>query len=317
MKLLTPIKEKPEDYDAIEKEISIAFKKFIYIPLMKELGLGQVSLKNSIDDLSDAIQRGRIQFNRGKFTGKFTTKLAKELRAIGATWSRQYSAFILPSSQLPPEVRRAVDVSESRFQSTASKINKILSEMSPAEIAGKMKLESLFESSLWKVDKEFQKSVKGITIAPKLTEHQAKRISTEYTQNMQLYIKDWAEKEIVELRDRINERATKGYRYETVIKEIEKSYGVSQRKAKFLARQETSLMMTKFKQVRYEDAGVNEYIWGCVAGSPNHPVRPMHKALEGKIFRWDKPPKVNDKGEKKNPGQDYGCRCFARPIVKF
>ena len=53
-----------------------------------------------------------------------------------------------------------------------------------------------------------------------------------------------------------------------------------------------------------------------VVGSPNHPVREMHKALAGKVFSWDDPPITNEKGDRNNPGQDYGCRCYARPIVE-
>jgi SPP1 gp7 family putative phage head morphogenesis protein len=95
---------------------------------------------------------------------------------------------------------------------------------------------------------------------------------------------------------------------------------VSANKAKFLARQETSLMTTKLKETRYREAGVNEYKWKTVAGSKLHPVRPSHKILEGRIFRWDDPPITTPPGEavrRNNPGQDYNCRCFAQPIVRF
>lgn len=101
---------------------------------------------------------------------------------------------------------------------------------------------------------------------------------------------------------------------------IQDSYDVSANKAKLLALQETSLLMGKFKQVRYADSGVQEYRWGCVAGTKNHPVPPWHKALEGKIFRWDGPPITSKLGEpvhRSNSGEDFNCRCFARPIVRF
>ncbi len=112
-------------------------------------------------------------------------------------------------------------------------------------------------------------------------------------------------------------RTSQGYRYETLVAEIQKSYGISQRKAKFLARQETSLLMSKFKQVRYQEAGSNEYIWDCVAGSSAHPVRHFHLLNRGKIFRWDTGAPINANGDRKNPGQDYNCRCFAKPIIRF
>lgn len=38
-------------------------------------------------------------------------------------------------------------------------------------------------------------------------------------------------------------------------------------------------------------------------------VRPSHAANHGKIFSWDNPP---DTG---HPGEDYGCRCRAKPLL--
>ena len=55
---------------------------------------------------------------------------------------------------------------------------------------------------------------------------------------------------------------------------IQKSYGVTANKAKFLARQETKLLTTTLKEVRYVDAGVTKYKWKSVTGTAAHPVRP-------------------------------------------
>lgn len=315
---LTPIKETREDYEAIRLQILELFRKEIYLPLVEEFALPKTTLiKNSLSDLVDAIRSGRIQFYRGRFTGKFNSTLSRELRRIGAEWDRKQGSFAVPQSKLPADIRIAIAASEDRFRRMAAAINKRLAEMSPAEIAGKINFEKHFDSTLFKTDKKFQKSIEGITVAPQLTKEGRARIAAEYSNNMQLYIQDFAEKEITELRNRIQERSFAGFRFEGIKKEIQDSYGVSVNKAKFLAKQETSLLMTKFKQVRYQAAGVNDYKWGCVAGSAGHEVRPMHKALEGKTFQWNNPPVVNKKGERKNPGQDYGCRCFAIPLVKF
>ena len=80
---------------------------------------------------------------------------------------------------------------------------------------------------------------------------------------------------------------------------------------------ENYLYVTKLKETIYTDAGVPKYKWGTVVGSPGHEVRHSHAILKGKIFRWDNPPVVNEKGDRKNPGEDFGCRCFAIPIVEF
>ena len=100
-----------------------------------------------------------------------------------------------------------------------------------------------------------------------------------------------------------------------ISKKIQDSFGVSESKAKFLARQESRLLLSNYHQGVMEKAGVEKYMWKCVVGTEEHPVRPYHKKNDGKIFSWDNPPTVNDAGEKKHPMQDYNCRCLAIPVI--
>lgn len=320
---LRPIKESTEDFEAVEKRIKDLFRKLVYLPLLKELGEPRKSLKNATGDyeaLLDALFKGTVTFSRGVFTGRFNAQVSKELKKIGARWDRKTASFRIHQSSLPPELRSAVAASELRFEEKLAGIDRKLGQILPDEIADQFKGSDLFDRTLWRTEKDFQASVKNITVAPQLTPERSKRIADEWQDNMKLWIKDFAEKEIKELRKDMKKSVFTGNRYESAVKTIQKSYGVTERKAKFLARQETSLLMTKFKETRYTDSGVNEYKWGCVAGSKLHPVRPAHKSLEGKIFKWDNPPITTAPGEparRNNPGQDYNCRCFARPIVRF
>lgn len=314
---LPPIREHRDDYDRIERDILRVLKKELYSPLLRELGAPTTPLKNSLDDLVRAVEMGRIRFDRGVFRGTFSATTSRELKKLGAKWDRTQRAWRLHYSDSPKELRDAIATSEARFLKVVRRIDERLNKALPEEIAGKVDVAKSFDTALWRVERDVGASLKGIAITPKFTPEQAKKIADEYTQNLRLDIKGWAEKEIVELRKRVQERALKGQRYEDLAEEIGKSYRVARSKARFLARQETSLLMTKFKETRYTDAGVNEYRWQCVVGSPNHPVRPMHKALEGKIFSWDNPPITSPDGRRNNPGQDFNCRCSAKPIVRF
>lgn len=316
-KILPPIKETFEDYDEIERRIIELFKKEIYLPLLKSIGLKPKTLQNSTDDLLRAIQTGQIYFYRGHFKGRFNSTLSKELRSLGARWDRRQGSWKIPLSSLSIEIKNAISMSESKFIDSIKTFNRALQQILPEEIAGRLDLKKLFDTSLHRTEQKLRQGMKGIVVVPELTPEARARIAEEYTKEMQLFIKGWTEKEIQKLRKTVEARAFSGMRYETLVGTIQKSYGVSQSKAKFLARQETNLMLTKFKEVRYQAAGVHEYIWGCVAGSKSHPVRPLHKKLEGKKFRWDDPPITDEKGNRNNPGEDYGCRCFAKPIVKF
>lgn len=321
---LKPIKESTEDYEEVELKLIELFRKEIYLPLLKELNIGK-TIKNAKWDVSgksllEAIRSGRITFNRGTFSGRFNAQVSKELKLLGAKWDRQQGTFKIPQSELPMDIRNVISASESKFLEKIAGIDEKLAKLVPAEIADKVKIEKIFDRTIYKTNKSFEESVKGITIVPELTSDQRKKIASEWQDNMKIWVRDFTEKEITSLRKDVQKSVFQSDRYESMFDQIQKSYDVSRNKAKFLARQETSLLMTKLKETRYQDAGVNEYKWGCVAGSKNHPVRTWHKALEGKIFTWNNPPITTKPGEpvrRNNPGQDYNCRCFAIPVVRF
>lgn len=323
---LKPIIESTEDYEAVERKIIELYRREIYLPLMRDLKIPRSKvLKNSIEDLVSAIQTGRITFSMGIFRGRFSAAISKELKRLGARWDRKQGTWKISQSFLPIEVRSAISASEVRFQEKIAEIDARLSALSPEIFADKLKVAGSFDTLLWKTDRSFEASIRGITISPKLSPETRRRVSQEWEKNMQLWIQDFTEKEVQKLRKDVQTAAFSGNRYESMIATIKKSYGVTQSKAKFLARQETSLLMAKYKQTRYEDAGVRKYKWTCVhmpkqkKGAPYVPgeVRYSHGILDGKVFRWDQPPVVNEKGERKNPGQDYNCRCYAIPIVEF
>ena len=317
IKILKPIQEDPSDYDRMEDKILENWKINLYLPLIKLIDAPTNVLQNSSDDIVKAIKDGRIRFNKGQFTGRFNSLVTREMKKIGAVWDRKQGSFKIPYGKLSTGMKTAISLSEDKWNRTIDKLDKLISAMSPAKIAEKVQIEDLFNTTLLKMDEKIRGSMRAMTVTPELSRVDRAKIAKDYTNNMKLYIQEWTQKEIKTLRKEVMVAAQGGNRYETLVKDIQRRYQVSQSKAKFLARQETSILMSEFKKVRYQAAGVEEYIWGVVVGSAKSPVRPMHKKLEGRTFRWDDPPVVNGKGDKKNPGCDYGCRCFAKPIVKF
>ncbi len=318
---LSPVKDRPDEWDDIEQHIKTVLMRAIYVPLLKVLKRKASALKNSAYDvICDAIVRGVIQFHKGSFAGKFNASISRELKDLGAKWDRKTRAWKIPMAELPYEVRSAISVSGFSFQKKIDEIDRKLAQVLPEEVADKIKLDQLFDRTIWKVNKRMSDTLKGIQVGPNLTRERSKKIAKEWENNLKLYIQDFTKQEVKSLRSRVKETILSGNRYESLYSEIQKSYGVSARKAKFLARQETGLLMAKFTETRYKEAGVKRYKWGCVKGTAAHPVRPAHKALEGKIFSWDNPPITTAPGEpirRNNPKQDYNCRCFAIPIVTF
>lgn len=320
IKKLAPIKETLDDFDECEEKIRQLFRREIYYPILRDLSVNQSTLKNSKNDLLEALRTGRVTYNHGKFSGRFSSTVSKELKSLGARWDRKQGTWNIPQSKLPLDVRMAISVSTARFERTVSKIDRTLSKILPAEIADKLHVSKIFDTTLWKTDRDVKATLKSVSIPPDLTKKRVQDIADDWENNLKLYIKKFSEEEIASLRKKVKESVFAGNRYGSLVKTIQRSYEVSENKARFLARQETGLLMAKFKASRYKESGIDEYQWACVAGSKNHPVRPWHKALENKIFRWDDPPVTTKPGEaqrRNNPGEDYNCRCYPIPIVRF
>lgn len=322
---LRPVKIASDDFDAMEVYLRDIFKREIYAPLMEILNEPPSKLQNSMSDVIAAIRRGTLYFSRGQFKGQFSAKISAELKRQGAKWDYKNKSYRIPKVDLSMGLRQAVSASEVALSDTIKKIDKRVQQILPDEVAASFKGQPYFDSALHKTDDELRSSMKAITVQPKLTDVQRAKIAEDYTNNMRLFIRDFTQEQIKSLRKEIEANVFKGARRESMVKSIQDSYDVSANKAKFLARQETSLMMTTFKETRYKQAGVNRYKWHSVTGSALHPVRPAHKALadlskKGDTFSWDDPPITTEPGEpvrRNNPGQDYNCRCFAIPVVDF
>lgn len=326
---LNPIRGNYSEFDRIERAIMEKLRKLFFGPLMAELSATPSKALNNApgeyDSLRAALASGRVTFSRGMFSGRFNAAISKELKALGARWDRKTGTFKAPLPSLPYDLQVSIRSSESKFQEKIAGIDKRLAQILPESIAGSIRLTDMFDSTLWKADKNFRDSVKGITIAPTLTAAQRKKIAEDWQTNTEISIKGLVDKQVIKLRKDLQKSVFTGNRYDSAIGAINKSFGEAKSHAKFIARQETKLLITKFQEVRYADAGIKEYTWHAVAGTPKHPVRPRHDALakaskNGKIYRYDDPPRTSEDGEParyNNPGQDFNCRCHARPVVRF
>lgn len=106
----------------------------------------------------------------------------------------------------------------------------------------------------------------------------------------------------------ITRGAQRGALGTNIAKDIQKSFGVSKNKARFIARDQTAKFNSDLSRLRQTSVGVEEYIWST---SRDERVRPTHRAKEGRKFRWSDPP--SDTG---HPGEDFNCRCVAIPVFE-
>lgn len=109
----------------------------------------------------------------------------------------------------------------------------------------------------------------------------------------------------------VEEAHANGLRVEELAGQIKDRFGVSDRRAELLARDQSLKLNAQINQHRQRSAGVTQYRWRTVG---DERVRPMHSVLNGTVHSWEAPPEVAP-GRNEHPGGDYQCRCAADPIL--
>ena len=108
-----------------------------------------------------------------------------------------------------------------------------------------------------------------------------------------------------------------GIRSSAIASQLADQFGVTERRAKFIARDQTAKVNSAVAQKRIISSGFEYFQWKT---SRDSRVRDRHRAIADKVteygrgvYRYDNPP-LSDKGEPILPGTDYQCRCTQRPV---
>lgn len=126
------------------------------------------------------------------------------------------------------------------------------------------------------------------------------------SQNSQL-IRSLLDQELERVSGIVERGLQEGKTYKDVAKEIKQSFGITDRRAKLIARDQTKKLNSSLTKLRQTELGVEEYTWRT---GGDERVRPTHRHNNGKKFRWDTPPPITG-----HPGNDINCRCVAIPVL--
>lgn len=313
------MKELPEikDYDIYHKLILkkiINFWNDVFFNFLEKVNAEPVL--NSDEVIYNAMLTGKVIYDNRKFTPKtkFSNAMAKELEAIGAKYKN--GAYHLPANKLPVRIQEAWSKVRINNQNKYKEIMKYLDGVREnlEFITSKIDFESEVKAIGKSLDGQFAKSMKTINVVPmELTTYQLNEIAKNYTYNLDYYIKKWTADEIIKLREGMTEMVSNGYRINEVAKFIQKQKAVSERKAKFLARNETKLLVAEYTKNRYKSEGVTQYRWSTVMDGRE---RKLHAELNGKIIDYDNPPIIDaTTGQRGHAGETYNCRCRQIPVI--
>lgn len=317
-KQLQPIKNNPELIEELEAQIDIILYDILFAPLIESIKENKRIFFNEQDNsaIIKKIKSGQIRYGNNIFTGQFNATTAKEFKKLGIKYSKRIKGYKKEMNNLPVNIQVAIAQREDSYKQMARQLVATVDEinLNIDEATKNINFDDTLEKIFSDINKQFRKTVTDkIGLSINFTADQIKILSQEYTNNLKLYITEFTQKETLILRQKAEDIVLSGTRAKDFTKIIEERFAVSTKKAKFLAKQEISLLTSKYKQVKYESVGVSKYKWSI----SNVRTRPDHRALNGKIFSFDDPPISNTStGARNNPGEDFGCNCQAIPIIE-
>ena len=332
-----PIRMTEKYYKTIEKELDRYFYDFYWKDILETVKESE-RLYNSNSALIAAIRKGSIHYENGKFTGKFNARISKELRKFAKYDGRTKSWSGIP----PSNVTAAATVANSKGERLSRQITALIDKIPARVEAAVESLKYSIDAPLFAVSAEAGKDLNTLGISVEMTPELSQRLMDDYTTNQNLNIKNWTPEQTQRLRNMIEENALSGYNRLELQQRIAAEYGVTQNKAKFLARQETSLFVAEVRNERYDDAGIQWYRWSTsqdirVVGTPGGlypeggPGHGNHYVMQGKICKLNDPTVYADtladarKGlwkskasigaDNTHPGQAFGDRCVMIPVI--
>lgn len=91
--------------------------------------------------------------------------------------------------------------------------------------------------------------------------------------------------------------------------------GITLRRAKTIARDQTAKAIENFAMSRSQDLGFEYYIWQTAKDERVSKGKGGHNHLEGRIYRYDTPTAIIDSyGNKGHCSQRVNCRCVSSPL---
>lgn len=313
---------RPSEYydNKIAKEIINWQWNWYYKPIFDILKPNSVI--NDNDVLFNAIKSGNIYYQNGGFyskSGRFSNTIALQLEKIGAKYSKYGRCYRLAKDKLPQQISWVIETTNAKVFSDVVAIKKTLDDFLGVlgDALKGLKLQDVAESMILDIEKRANENMRNNkieVIQPKMTDFIAKQFSEDYTDTIRFDIKDKLPEQIVKMREVVGQMAIEGESRITIQRYIENNFVKDQKRAKFLARNESSIAVTEYLKAKYQENGSEEFKW---IANLDERVREDHKKLNGTVHRYDNPPIIDERtGTRGMPGEFYNCRCTFVPIFK-
>lgn len=103
---------------------------------------------------------------------------------------------------------------------------------------------------------------------------------------------------------------------QAIEKQIKTIYGVSNRRAKIIARDQVGKALENYSSARSQSLGFEYYVWNTSRDERVSTGKGGHRQLDGRIYRYDTPTAIIDSyGNKGHTGERVSCRCINTPLI--
>lgn len=332
--MIKPIRPLKIYDDKITRKIIEWEWTWYFKPILNILKPDYVLNDNNI--IYEAIKSGTVYYQNGGFyskTGRFANKISLELEKIGARYSKYGRCYRLAKEKLPENLLWIIETTNAKVYADVVAIKKVMDETlgNLDNIIKNLNIADIAEEMILNLENRFDINLKANkieTISPKMTDFRAREFAKNYTDNLKFYIKKWQPEEIIKMREVVGQMAIDGKSRKSIEEYIQTQFKVSQKKAKFLARNESSIAVTEYLSAKYQEEGFVYFKW---ITNFDGRERDLHKELGQEkgnkygingtnIFRFDNPPVIYEdkkKGimQKGLPGETYNCRCTFVPVL--
>lgn len=113
---------------------------------------------------------------------------------------------------------------------------------------------------------------------------------------------------IKDVEGRILRAIQDGKLYGDLAAELDDAFGIGDRRATLIARDQIGKAYGKINAARQREMGIERFVWRTVN---DRRVRSAHRAIEGQVFRLDQGHPTEGL-----PGEPILCRCWAEPVYQ-
>lgn len=223
------------------------------------------------------------------------------------------------------------DMTPKQVADLSKKLNKIEFELAQIDIFSFAKFVSV--GSVERVNRQNKDQVAnsmkrsmGIDIASLLNDEPVRGILDAAVEVNASLIQSIKTDYVADIGKVIRDNVFSGQRSTDLITQIKERGGVSESRAKFIARDQTAKLTADLTKTRSEAIGSATYVW---YGSMDERERDSHRVLQGMLCKWADPSVYSDDDGKTwksrksigayigHPGTDHQCRCTAMPVINW